>query len=371
MHSGVETKAAYTFEAGNYGVATLIAPGDQIHFNGESLRPTQQNANDDYFNLTGRGYSLTDQIFKSVGGNISIEAYYDDINLIAAALGLSNLDTSPADLLGGAWQHSFYFDDDKADRLQDARDKGTPNPAKPMKRRGTLAIDKGANVWQYPSAMVNTMTLNADAVGGVGFNFGIISRDIGMDQSTNTSSQFWEFKNPSDRDKDKVFFEDIKVWMADVTDPFPQDSSNLVCLSSFSITFDSHLSIQNDRETNTLISQPWGRLGTITGNFNFPFFSDAQETTQIQKLLDAEKVRIIVEFISDTTIASSAFKYGYTIDLKQVFLTTGGADVSGPGVIPTQLNFIADRTPIASITDVPNDVEFLIRNQVSSNPLEY
>jgi len=370
MFSGVETKASYTLEAGDYGIPTLIAPGDQIHFNGESLRPTQQNANDDYFNLTGRGYSITDQIFKSIGGNISIEAYYDDINLIAAALGLSNLDTSPNDLLGGAWQHNFYFDDDKADRLQDTRDRATPVVAKPMKRRGTLAVDKGANVWQYPSAMVNTMTLNADAVGGVGFNFGILSRDIGLNQSPNTSSQFWAFKNPTDRDKDKVLFEDIKVFIADFDQP-TQINANLVCLSSFSITFDSHLSIQNDRDTNTLTSQPWGRLGTITGNLNFPFFSDAQETTQIQNLLDAQKVRIIILFTSDTIIASSAINYGYSIDIKQAFLTAGGADVSGAGIIPTQLNFIADRTPTSLITDVPNDVEFIITNQVSANPLEY
>jgi hypothetical protein len=369
MHSGIESKAAFTLETGDYGTPIQIASGDQIHFDNESLRPTQQNVKDDYFSITNRGYSISDQVFKSVGGNISIEPYYDDINLIAAAMGLSNLDSSPQDLSGGAFQHNFYLDDDKADRAQDSRDRSVPDVAKPMKRRGTVAIEKGANVWQYPSAMINTMTINADAVGGVSMNFGILARDIGLNQLPNGSSAGWTFANSSN--EDKVLFEDIKVYVSDFDEVDPLNDSHLVCLSSFSFTIDSHLSIQNDRDTNTLISQPFGRLGTITGSFNFPFFTNAQETTQIQNLLDAQKVRIIILFTSDKSISASAIKYAYEIDIKQAFLTTGGADVSGPGIIPTQLNFIADRTATGAPTNVPNDIEFVIKNSISTNPLEY
>lgn len=187
--SGFKSKAGFKFDTTDYGDSETIAGNDQLHILSEGIVPMV--GHDEGSIHTGKYLSkdslLTDRRSE---GNLSEEVYYGDMNLMACALGMSH-DNSPINPTGSVYEHYFEPDYDLATREITPWDNPN-NILGKLRRRGTLCIDKDQDIWQFNSAMVQSMTIEI-SVNSITRNYSLVANPVKINADQNTISDGWDF----------------------------------------------------------------------------------------------------------------------------------------------------------------------------------
>ena len=352
----ITSKAAFTFENGDYGVPIEIASGDQLHLVSESVR-ARTNVNQTRHLFAGRRASaFQNHQLRTVEGSITLEAYYDDMNLIAACLGISNRSFSPGSL-GSGYVHTLYMDDDMGDRAPTSDDGSGGD----MIRRGTLAIEKEVAIWQHVSAMVRSLNLVATPT-TVQITFGILGQALGLDQSPNTDSSGWSFIN--DDQNDRVTFDECEVFMATVGGTI-DDSGNRLCASAIGLNVSNGLGVAQDRNFGIESAPPYTKSPpVVSGTIRMPRYESGHASQLVFWATQGTKVEVLYRF---TGRSFGGGNFGWDIYIPEATIVSAGADTKGAAATPQDFAFIADRSPSVN---PPREITWTITNRKSNNPFE-
>lgn len=121
-------------------------------------------------------------------GSIVVEAHTNLTALLAAALGYSH-QNSPVSLGSGMYRHYFEPDSDTATREGTIYDGTSPAT---LVRSGTLCVEKGGIIFQFVGTRVLSTSFSLGN-GRPSFNFRLVCKRIGQDESPNTLSSTWSF----------------------------------------------------------------------------------------------------------------------------------------------------------------------------------
>lgn len=184
---GTAAKAAFKVETGDYKVAATAGAGNLIPAVSDQVGSAPAFRSSDAYSGDGVSIAL-DRRQNSNTGQVAIEPHYGDIAMLACLLGYSHQDASPVANGDGSYQHFFEPDYDIADRNFDYFDAASPSGT--LKRRGTLAVDKNAHIWEWVSLMLSSMQFGFTK-DGAAMSFGVLSPSFKLDPATNATSTSW------------------------------------------------------------------------------------------------------------------------------------------------------------------------------------
>lgn len=199
--TGYKSTAAFAIEESVHGIAKVLGSGDAIHIvsaaaDESPLYIQEPLIPENVPRLYGRHFE----------GNISIEGHYGEIALLAAALGGSHENVSPKSLGSGAYQHWFEPDWNLADRAVSVWESASPS-GKKLRRRGTLCLWRGGNLWQLDGVMVTRFELKAESGGKGWMNFDFTGRGKTLNPAGQSVAN-WTFPTAS-----TIYFDGLKVYV--------------------------------------------------------------------------------------------------------------------------------------------------------------
>lgn len=266
-------------------------------------------------------------------------------SLIAVAMGTAG---SPFQQAGTtAWKHTLKLKDSLAGLF------------------GTLAIDKGVSVWEYPSVKVHGFVITAEAGQPAQITFNMIADDLlrsGDESPTNTTLASVTYPSTALRLLfDKATFRINAQAGAGLASP-----TDDVNISRFTLTYNRPLSGLHILGQNTITEPTADGIPEVTLEVGIDeytadaFLNDLRQAT-------AKKADI---YFDSGILAGTAINYDFRINLPHLVPREGSAAVGGPGKIPESITFEAIKAasnPTGMTDRGPLYIEVI--NQLTTDPL--
>lgn len=234
-----------------------------------------------------------------------------------------------------------------------------------LTRRGTLCIDKAVSpIWEYVSAMVQSMTIKGNAK-GVRVGVELIPYDLDRSSSTNTSSSSWSILND---DWDPVLFQDMVFWIDDYSASTALSSADAVGVSEFEIKLDNNLIVTQDSQSGLYIAEP-RRNGKrqVTGSFTFPRY----ESDTLLGKLEAQTAMMAMIKFTGPQIGATGYYYTFWIWLPTLRFDEIPVSVDSAGILSATHTFTAEipaAVPAGFPTAAEKELLLQLQNDLSTNP---
>lgn len=198
--AGYRSLCAFALENSIAGIAKILGSGDAIHV--VEVQAVEEPIMAESQFVFSQGKRLAGNSQK---GSVMIEGHYGEVALLAAALGGSDEAKSPKSLGSGAYQHFFEPDWNLADRDVSLWESNSPSGK--FRRRGTLGLERGGNLWILDGCFFEALKINTDAGGKAWIELDFVSRSKVLN-SADQSSVTWTFPTAS-----PITFDALKVWV--------------------------------------------------------------------------------------------------------------------------------------------------------------
>ena len=252
-----------------YKVEKNTAFGNPIAVStGTMLKNVRLNMSDGQDFERIRAVNLSGGILKKtasqITGSIQTRMNYGLTELFYAA-GTSHRTLSPAAVTAGVYRHIIQTDCELQDRpIGLFENTATGN----LYRRGTLAVDKIARVWEYFGVYVNGFEIEI-APGAMSATFSVIAAGVVVPGATNTSSSGWTLPAGSD-----VKFADTEIYIK------PRDIFDFSTSREFAVTDSGGTdaavltTVISAGEVAKLIEKQLNASGTLNGVYSCTYDSE-------------------------------------------------------------------------------------------------
>lgn len=369
--AGFSTKTAWRKEdtQADYGEVIECGADQQIPLISEDLSFNVEKDPDNVVRYkAGQGAAYVTR--KGVAGPANLECVYRGLeSIFASACGLCNYSESPKTMVAGVYKHTFELDENIGTKSWAAGDgilAGSGYLAGDNKvRRGTLCIDKSVSIWEFASAMINSITIHGDSK-GVRVDLDLVPYNIDRASAVNTASTTWSIP---DDDWESVLFQDMAIWIDDYSEVTALTSADAVGVSEFSITLNNNLKIYQDSVSGLHIAEP-RREGKrqVTGSFTFPRY---ESDDFIDKLTGDDPMMAMIRFVG-SEIASTGYYRTLWIWLPNLKFDKVDAPVSNSGLLSVTHEFTAflpDAAPAGFPTQATKEMLIQLQNDYDTNPL--
>lgn len=250
----------------------------------------------------------------NIEGNLSGFLRYDSALWRLIALGMGSASVSVVDTTGQ--QHTLDFLD-TLDGLF-----------------GTLVIDKGPEVWEFPGAKVIGFAVRGEA--GRPVTFEVTARCDGLNRNTSSgTNNNTTIANVTYRSKAlRVLFQHLTFRLNAQSDA-ALASGDAIQISSFVLTLTRPHSADHVSGQAAIIEPTENGLPTVNFEFALPEYSGA---THLDRIVNHTALKADLTFDSGVLAGSTSENYKVTLSIPQLVLTGGGAAVSGPDKIPHPLS---------------------------------
>ncbi|MDZ7355750.1 MAG: hypothetical protein ONB55_21735 [candidate division KSB1 bacterium] len=198
--AGYKSICAFAIENSIAGIARVLGSGDAIHAVEVQVVEEPITVENQFVFFKGKRLAGNSQ-----KGSLLIEGHYGEISLLAVALGGSDGAKSPISLGSGAYQHFFEPDWNLADRDVSLWESNIPSGK--FRRRGTLGLERGGNLWILDGCFFESLKINSNAGGKVWIELDFVSRSKVLN-SVDQSSATWTFPIAS-----LISFDALKIWV--------------------------------------------------------------------------------------------------------------------------------------------------------------
>ncbi|MFH1616661.1 MAG: phage tail tube protein [Planctomycetota bacterium] len=369
--AGYKSKTAWRKEAaqGAYGTPIECGANHQVPLVSESLAREIEKELDNVIRHKA-GYGGSDLLGKLVAGGISIEAVYRGIeSIICSALGFSNYSASPETIAAGVYKHTFELAEHLHTESWAAGDgilAGSGYLAGDNKiRRGTLCADKTISIWEYISAMINSITIKGNSK-GISIELGLVPYNLDRASAVNTSSAAWTIPNS---DWESILFQDMVLWIDDYSAGTALTDADAVGISEFEIKLENNLKVEKDSLSGLYIAEP-RREGKrlLTGSFTFPRY---ESDTFLAHLDDQTAQMAMLRFVG-SQIGATGYYNTLWIWLPTLKFDKVAAPLNGPGMLTVTHEFTCElpaAVPSGFPTQAEKELLIQIQNDLDTNPL--
>lgn len=209
LGKGIASKAAAKVETSSYGTAIALngsGETNQIHLISESL--TKSTDFGKAVTLDGdAAISSQFKILDKYAGDLVLEVYYSGLEkFFACALGMTHQNMSPS-YDGSAYTHYFEPSNDLSTRAFTNYEMNAPSGN--AIRRMTIGIEKDVSIWEFASAMIDSMTFEATPE-RIQATFSVVAKTVEFDSATNNESTNWALPSES-----QVLFGDANFYLVE------------------------------------------------------------------------------------------------------------------------------------------------------------
>ncbi|MFC2076626.1 phage tail tube protein [candidate division KSB1 bacterium] len=336
LGQGYRTKAGLAREGDQTSWSSTTAPavlgaGDLIPLLSESVEERLNRLPIDV--LEGKaGRTASDITGVRYTGQIRLQGQYSGLeSVLALAFGAEEPQVSPTTGPSGVYSRYYEFDSVLQTRSWQFGegfrfDHGLLFGDKRV-ARGTLGIDKDVSLWEFASAMVGSIELNANTADGLVIGTELVTRDLDRASTTNVTSTGWTY--PGGRNR--VLFHDLTARLGVYSTGTSLSSGDNVRISDFSIRIENNLEADTQTANSSRGIEEPVRNGvrTVTGSITIPCY---RNDTFFDRH-DADTLLMGDFKFTGPDIGSSTARYRLNIYLPSFRLTKASAPVNGPGTV--------------------------------------
>lgn len=349
---GALARLGFAPAAGPWGTPRLLGAGHLKEYVSESMTPDAQFIPDEQMagQITQLGGDRGNEFHS---GDVVMDLKYEGMeDVIGLAFGDANGGAAPPQVgLDVAYKHV----------LKPASNK--------VGKYGTIVVDKGFEVWEYPTAKVGGFTLDVVPGRRARMTFPMIPQGLNINEGTGTNNTTTVATLTLPANRDFALFADLAVRMNLVADP-ALGTAHLVYASEF------HVTLNNNYPTDDVTTR-YGRkidepiqdgYTEVTGSIAFSKYM-TENKAWMTRILDKGSVKMDVKF---TGRAIGATNFSAALYFPNVQMVSGAPNVSGPGRVPFTAAFRSSRAlsvPTGFPTGYTDALTMDIVNQRSTNAL--